>query len=500
MLRNISRRSLLAGLGAMAATGEAFAGAPARSLRPHLRGQKDRLPYFERPEDLLETAGISGDLAWSVADVKSGLILESVQGSTGLPPASVAKALTTLYALETLGPDYRFKTQVLARGKLENGVLTGDLVLRGGGDPTLTTDALARLAADLKKQGLREVRGEFIVDDTALPYTRSIDEGQPDQVGYSPAVSGIALNFNRVHFEWKAVSGGYNVTMDARTERYRPDVQMAVMKVVDRSLPVYTYADSDGKDSWTVARGALGKGGARWLPVRRPGAYAGDVFRTLARANGIVLSPARIAGIGAEGAEVLAENSSTPLSLLLRNMLKYSNNLTAEMIGMTASARLLGKPPASMKASAEQMSRWASERFGMKNTMLEDHSGLGDDSRMTPEDLVGALVEARRTGILLPLLKSIPVLDSKGRLVKSSPIKIQAKTGTLNFVSGLGGFITAADGTELAFAIFAADSKIRAGLSREERERPRGARHWNGRARMFQQKLIARWGALYGSS
>ena len=115
MLRNISRRSLLAGLGAMAATGEAFAGAPARSLRPHLRGQKDRLPYFERPEDLLETAGISGDLAWSVADVKSGLILESVQGSTGLPPASVAKALTTLYALETLGPDYRFKTQVLAR-------------------------------------------------------------------------------------------------------------------------------------------------------------------------------------------------------------------------------------------------------------------------------------------------------------------------------------------------------------------------------------------------
>lgn len=76
---------------------------------------------------------------------------------------------------------------------------------------------------------------------------------------------------------------------------------------------------------------------------------------------------------------------------------------------------------------------------------------------------------------------------------------MNAKTGTLNFVSGLGGFMTAADGTELAFAIFAADTSARAKISRAEREVPPGARGWNGQAKAFQQKLIAHWGKAYGS-
>ena len=135
----------------------------------------------------------------------------------------------------------------------------------------------------------------------------------------------------------------------------------------------------------------------------------------------------------------------------------------------------------------------------MKNTRLVDHSGLGDASKMTADDLVGALVAVRKRGILRPLLKPIALRDSKGRVVRNHPIKVNAKTGTLNFVSGLGGFMTAADGTELAFAIFAADTQRRAGISRAERERPEGARGWNRRAKAFQQKLIERWGYLYGS-
>ena len=84
-------------------------------------------------------------------------------------------------------------------------------------------------------------------------------------------------------------------------------------------------------------------------------------------------------------------------------------------------------------------------------------------------------------------------------VVKNHPIKVDAKTGTLNFVAGLGGFMTAADGTELAFAIFAADTDIRSRIKRADRERPQGARSWNGRAKALQQALIRRWGALYGS-
>ena len=502
MFGKTTRRFVLGGLAALASTQSALANPPASSLRPQLRGQASanaRARRASQPEKLLESTGITGAVGWAVADVKTGLRLEAVEGETGLPPASVAKALTALYALEVLGGEYRFKTRLLATGPVQNGVLKGDLILAGGGDPTLNTDGLAVMAGKLKEKGIREVRGAFRVYDGMLPYTRSIDEDQPDQVGYSPAVAGIALNYNRVHFEWKRAASGYAVAMDARTERYRPQVEMAVMRVVNRSMPVYTYKNTGNKDSWTVASKQLGNGGARWLPVRRPADYAGDVFRTLARSHGIVLKPAKVSRTLPAGATTLAEQSSGKLWTILRDMLKYSNNMTAEMVGMTASAERLGKSPASLKASALQMSRWAAQRYGMKDTRLVDHSGLGDASRMTPDDLVGALVEVRRRGILRPLLKPIPIRDSKGRVVRGHPVKVNAKTGTLNFVSGLGGYMTTADGTELAFAIFAADTQTRSKIKRDQRERPSGARSWNGRARAFQQKLIARWSSVYGS-
>jgi D-alanyl-D-alanine carboxypeptidase/D-alanyl-D-alanine-endopeptidase (penicillin-binding protein 4) len=179
-------------------------------------------------------------------------------------------------------------------------------------------------------------------------------------------------------------------------------------------------------------------------------------------------------------------------------MLKYSNNLMAEVIGMAATARR-GARPGSLKASATQMSRWAADTYGMTGTALVDHSGLGDKSRMTPDDLVAALVAAHRDGRLRPLLKPFHMRDSKGNLNKNHPIKVAAKTGTLNFVSGLGGFMTAADGTELAFAIFTAHQTARAQIPRAERERPKGARSWNRQSKKLQQLLIERWGRIYGS-
>jgi len=493
-----TRRFLVFGFGAFVATGVARAEAPNTSLRPKMRGPGVTKASFGGAEALIAGAGLRGEVVCAVADVKTGLQLEAVNGDTGLPPASVAKALTTLYALDVLGPGYRFRTRLIATGPIKNGVLKGDLILAGGGDPTLSTDSLAVMAAKLKAVGIREVRGAFKVYDGALPFEKSIDRDQPDHLGYSPAVSGIALNYNRVHFEWKRASTGYGVTMDARTEKYRPGVQMATMRVVNRQLPVYTYADKNNADRWTVASKALGKGGSRWLPVRKPALYAGDVFRTMARANGVVLDKPKVTRAKARGGQVLVSQESPQLNVILKGMLRFSNNLTAEMVGMTASAARGGKP-GSLKASASEMSRWAGQKYGMTGTKMVDHSGLGDASRMTAQDLVGALVAVRKTGILRPLLKPFAMRDSRGRVQKSHPIKVDAKTGTLNFVSGLGGYMTAPDGTELAFAIFTADTKTRAKIKRADREVPQGARSWNKKSKQLQQKLIERWGALYGS-
>ena len=231
--------------------------------------------------------------------------------------------------------------------------------------------------------------------------------------------------------------------------------------------------------------------------MRNPALYAGDVFQTLARAHGLALPTPKPVGSLPAG-QVIAQIYSAPLPELLQAMLKYSNNLMAEMIGMTASLQRAGRP-GTLAESGQRMSAWAASTYGMRDCRLVDHSGLGEASRLTATDLVRALVASGRSGTLKPLLKPVYFHDAKGRPVKTHPVQVAAKTGTLNFVSGLGGFVTAPGGTELAFAIFSADMGARARISREERERPPGARSWNRRAKQLQERLLERWGQVYGS-
>lgn len=477
--------------------GAAFAGAPATSLRPQLRPSGPRPAKPGGAELLIRDANLKGRVTCAVVDVKSGKLLEGFEPGVGQPPASVTKAITALYALDALGPDYRFETRLCATGPVENGVLKGDLALVGGGDPSLDTDGLADLAQRLKDSGVHEVTGRFLVYGGVLPFTRAIDEDQPDQVGYNPSVSGLNLNYNRVHFQWKRGSDGYTVTMDARTAKYRPDVRVSRMLVMDRKGPVYTYTDGDSFDSWTVARRFLGKNGSRWLPVRKPEAYAGEVFGTLARSHGIVLKPAEVIS-NDPGGQMLVTRQSDVLTVILKDMLKYSTNLTAELVGQMATKTRTGQV-ASIRSSAREMSFWARETLGMSGARLVDHSGLGETSRLTAQAMAQGLARVHQTGSLGPILKPVAIKDSNGRKVKDHPIKVVAKTGTLYFVSGLAGYVTAPDGRKMAFAIFAADRARRDELPKKLADRPPGASGWNSRAKRLQQSLIQRWGRVYGS-
>lgn len=475
----------------------ACANAPAVSLRPTRRPEGFASRAAPGAEALVKNAQLGGDVAFSVMDVKTGLTLEERGARDGLPPASVMKAVTALYALDTLGAGYRFKTQLIATGPVEGGVLKGDLILAGGGDPTLDTDALADMAAGLKAKGVREVRGQFRTWGGALPFEKVIDASQPAHVGYNPSISGLNLNYNRVHFEWRRGGDGYQVTMDARSGRYRPEVQVARMVISTRSRPVYTYKDRGDHDSWTVSRKALGGRGARWLPVRKPAAYAGEVFRVFARSQGITLQDGGELRATPKG-KALVTHQSAPLRDVLQGMLKYSTNLTAELVGMTATRARTGQVQ-SLDASAREMSRWARTELGVSGARLVDHSGLGDASRLSARGMTQALVRVHQAGALRPILKDIEMRDDSGRVNRNHPIKVQAKTGTLYFVSALAGYMTAPDGTEMAFAIFTANTARRAKMDQNANERPPGARSWNRRAKQLQQDLIERWGMVYGS-
>lgn len=488
----ISRRMLLAGLMAGAAL-PAWAEAPLTSPRPVPRGGKP-LPVLPGLDRLVAEAKLGGVTGLAVLDAETGAVIEALGEREVVPPASVLKAITTLFALDRLGPEHRFATRLLATGPVVQGRVQGDLVLVGGGDPTLDTDDLGDMAAALKAAGVTGVTGRFTVWAGALPTLAELAAGQPVQVGYNPALSGMNLNFNRVNLEWKRAPDGWALSMDARGERFLPPVGMARASVVKREHPIFTYRQDGTEEIWTVASGALGKGGSRWLPVRQPALYAGEVFRTLAGAQGIDLpAPEVLAGAMPAG-QVLVTRGSEALSDVLRDMLKFSTNLTAEAVGLTAS----GQPDLAL--SAREMAGWAAARLGMAS-VFGDHSGLGNGSRVTALDMARGLAAGMRTpsGAALPgLLRDMKMRDATGKAVENSPVRVLAKTGTLNFVSGLAGVIAQPSGRVLVFAIFSADEARRAAIPVEDREEPAGLSGWLKRARGLQGKLIHRWGTAYG--
>jgi len=490
MTSHVSRRWMLAGLLAGAAA-PVLADAPATSPRPRPRPGLPAGAAVTRTaaapasapaaEALIDAAKLGGRLGYAVLDARSGALLESRLPDLALPPASVAKAVTAAYALERLGPGFRFATRVVAAGSVQGGTVQGDLVLLGSGDPTLSTDQLGELAQTLRAKGIKGITGRLLVNGSAMPRIPRIDAGQPDHVGYNPAISGLNLNFNRVHFEWKRGQGGWQVGVDARGERFVPAVRMARVRIAQREAPLFTYTREGEQENWTVASASLGKGGSRWLPTRQPELYAGEVFQTLCAAQGIRL-PAPQLSQSQPGGTVLAQVSSKPLTDMAREMLRHSTNLTAEVLGLSASGA------SSLEGSAGRMSEWLASRLGARGRFV-DHSGLGGASRISAQDMAAALARAPH---LRDLMRPFATRDKS----KGAGPQVLAKTGTLNFVSGLAGFVETG-GRPLVFAIFAADTARREGLRGAEREAPQGGPQWTRRARGLQGQLIERWAKLY---
>jgi D-alanyl-D-alanine carboxypeptidase/D-alanyl-D-alanine-endopeptidase (penicillin-binding protein 4) len=494
----VSRRRFLIGAQSAllaAGAGRAYGEAPETSLFPQPRSTDLIRRSIAPLADVIADAALPGRVGCAVADAGTGEMLEVFNALYPMPPASVAKAVTTAYGLDRLGPGYRFRTTLVTDGAVTDGRLDGDLWLVGGGDPVLDTDVLDDMARALAETGIREIGGAFRVATDALPAIDQIDPAQLPHVGYNPTISALNLNFNRVFFEWEREGEGYTVRMDARSDSHSPMVTVSRMTIEARDYPIYTFDRTEARDEWTVARSALGNGGGRWLPVRRPPAYLAEVFQMQARSHGIALGTPVFSESAPPNARILVEHASPTLEVILRGMMRWSTNLTAEVVGLSAT-QAGGVRPATLAESGDEMSAWMRDTLGARQARFVDHSGLGVASRLRAHDMTRALVAAGPNGMLRGLMRDIPVLDDDGNLAES-PLEVVAKTGTLNFVSTLAGYVQVPSGRSLAFAVFCADLERRDRLTRDQMERPPGGRAYNRRAKRLQQLLIRRWGAMF---
>lgn len=494
------RRTAVLSLFAALLAGGALAKAPERAPAPEARPAEFRAA--SGAERLIRDAGLSGATAAFVVRLSDGVILEAVNPDLALPPASVAKAVTAVYALHRLGADHRFGTALAATGPVEDGVLQGDLILVGDGDPELDSADLKAMAEALVAEvGVRHVEGRFLYDAGGPPSATRIDPTQPEFVAYNPSVAGLNLNYNRAFAEWRRLKGGgYEMSVEARADGASPKARTVEVDVVDsvEGRGPFAYDGGAATERWRVARRALGRKGGRWLPVRRPALYAATTFRDLAEAAGLTLPTPR-PGRAAPGAQALVLHQSRPLAEIAKSMLKYSTNLTAEALGVAASVRdgaTLSEP---LGLSASRMSRWSDGYVGpgagSQVFAFDNHSGLSGGARVTARRLVEFMQTADRwtpEAPLFDLLKPFGHLDKRAPKPAMGAV-VRAKTGTLNFVSALSGYIRLDNGETLAFAIISADLDRRSEAALTGGETATGARPWERRARGLQRALLRRW-------
>ncbi|MFN3274888.1 MAG: D-alanyl-D-alanine carboxypeptidase [Paracoccus sp. (in: a-proteobacteria)] len=456
----IDRRRFLASALAAAAM-PSLAGAEGLAARPPRKPAPD-------PRAVLAAARLPGQAAFAL--IEPGRPADPrhlARATTPIAPASTVKALTSMFVLDRLGPAHRLRTRVIRAGDM--------LILAGGGDPTLSTDDLARLAADLAARN-QPAPARFAVWGGALPALPQIAPEQAAHLPYNPAISGMMLNFNRVHLGWRRVGVNYQMAVEARGGAQSPPAY-TVTAAPGTQGPLFTYRQDAAREYWTVSRAALGGSGSRWLPVRLPELYAGDVFQTLCRARGLVLPAPEVIDRLPQG-EVVTYHDSAPVETLLRDMMHYSTNLTAEALGLHASGA------DDLAGSGARMLDWLTADApalgqGMR---LADHSGLSDASRISALSMARILAAPGRETGLAPLLRRNPLQTEAPRA------DIAAKTGTLNFVSNLAGYVTAPSGRQAAFAILCTDPARRAGAIGQEL--PAGVSTWTRSARQLQRNLL----------
>ncbi len=444
-------------------------------------------------------------LSYLAIDADSGKVLEQFHAGTGYIPASSIKIATTVAALEILGAEHRFDTRMTMTGRIEGGVLTGDLYLVGRGDPVLTTEEFKAFVDRLKALGIRRVAGKFIFDDSYFLTSRSVEKKHDQTVAYNPGIGPLSLNFNRLRLIWEKdrKTGDLDARIYAKTDKTRVEIDYLKTGVApDRRDARHglVYEERGDGARWLLIRRVRRKGEI-WLPVKRPGLMTANVFRKYAAEAGIAL-PEPTRGGSPPGAKVLYTQKSAELFRIAAKVNWFSNNMAAEMLGLGA-ARELTRLPLGIRDSTLVLTNWWRTKLpavDWNGLDIHNHSGLSTATRISPRQLVAILryADTRRYAALgyERLLKPFYLGGRRGALPRH--VAARAKTGTINYSRAVAGYLTTAKKTRLIFAVFVSDYAVRdamRGAGKRYRIPRRG--WWMSRSRGLMRAVIRRWALTY---
>lgn len=406
--------------------------------------------------------GVQGVL---VESLKDGRVLYEKNADLVFIPASNQKLIVSAAALDLLGPDHRMRTSLYLTGDTtRDGVLKGDVVIVGQGDPVLKHEHLKEMAAKLRDAGIRKVQGNVVGDDTWFDDVRlgwgwSWDD---EPYYYSAQISGLNLNENVVGV-WvrpgRKVGEPAIVKLDPPTSYFTvrneckttaAGSQKAVF--VDRvrgrnTIRVTGTVPLDYKP--TAAEDAI--------TMEEPTLYACTSFIEILRREGISVEGQAVRGKKPVNARLICFHDSPPLSQMLALLNKPSDNLIAECLLKTLGARMKGK---GSSGAGEEVELEFLKKIGadMTAVSITDGSGLSRQNLISPRNLVAILKYMYRHQHSKVFIDSLPVAGIDGTLrsrLKGTPAQgnVRAKTGYVGRVRSLSGYLTTRSGEPLVFSI-----------------------------------------------
>ena len=413
----------------------------------------------------LAEAGIPLDaVALVVQPVDAARPVLAHQALRPMNPASVMKLVTSLAALDGLGPAYTWKTEVWANGTLNGRVLDGDLVIKGYGDPTLTLERLWLLQRELRARGIGEVRGRLILDTShfALP---ALDPGAFDGeplAAYNAVPAALLVNFNAIPLRLSA-SGD---TVAVVPEFELPGLTIASRLVADdapcddwKGRLTHTLPDAAHRELVLEGRFARACGEKRLnLNLLDPAATFDYAFRALWAESGGVIAGATELGTAPAGQPPLLRFESIPLGDALRSLNKYSNNLMTRNLFLTLGAETYGAPATLEKAERAVRAWLAAKGVAAPGLVLENGAGLSRAERIAAATLAQLLHLAYRSANFSEFESALPIAAVDGTLKKRFDDMALAghahlKTGTLKDVRALAGYVFDRTGRRVAVVL-----------------------------------------------
>jgi len=419
---------------------------------------------------------LSGVAAY-VQGVDDARPLLAHNAAQAMNPASTIKLLTTYAALELLGPTYTWKTEAYAGGKLEGGVLQGNLILKGYGDPKLTLENFWLLLRRLRALGLREIRGDLVLDRSyfeAAEYDPAKFDAEPLRA-YNVGPDALLLNFKAVRFQFVPDAERRIVTVIAEPKpaglEFAASVRATDGACGDWRAGIKADFQSNGGSAKASFAGSMPAscGEHYWNAslLEQPN-YVYGVFKQLWEELGGTLAGTWKDGAVPADARLLATGESASNAELARDINKFSNNVMARQLFLTLGAELL-KLPGNSERSAEVVRSWLAEKkLDFPELVLENGSGLSRQERISAEHMGGLLLEAWRSAVMPELMSSLSLVAYDGtmrRRLRFESIAGQAhiKTGSLSDALTLAGYVLDKQGRRHVVVLFINHANAAAG-------------------------------------